>query len=70
VQCNTQSGIINDFEKHFSDTGLYHQAFKENIMQVNQQEPSAAFATAYLQQANTFIAFAKEWREKAVSAAF
>jgi sulfite reductase (ferredoxin) len=69
VQCNTQSGIINDFEKHFSDTGLYHQAFKESIMQVNQQEPSAAFATSYLQQANAFIAFAKEWREKTVNAA-
>jgi sulfite reductase (ferredoxin) len=69
VQCNTQSGIINDFEKHFSATGLYPQAFKESIMQVNEQEPSNTFATAYLQQATAFVAFAKAWREKAVNEA-
>jgi sulfite reductase (ferredoxin) len=69
VQCNTQSGIINDFEKHFSATGLYPQAFKESIMQLNEQEPSNTFATAYLQQANAFVAFAKAWREKAVNEA-
>ncbi|MFM2337810.1 MAG: hypothetical protein RL115_1003 [Bacteroidota bacterium] len=69
VQCNTQSGIINDFEKHFSATGLYPQAFKESIMQVNELEPSNTFATAYLQQATAFVAFAKAWREKAVNEA-
>lgn len=68
VQCNTQHGILNDFDKHFTDTGLYStsSAFKTEVLRMNDIEPSAAFANEYLQQANDFVAYAKQFREQLV----
>ncbi|TAH00257.1 MAG: HEPN domain-containing protein [Sphingobacteriales bacterium] len=68
VQCNTQHGILNDFDKHFTATGLYTAtaSFKENAMRINDLEPSAAFANEYLLQATEFIAFAKAFRQQQV----
>jgi sulfite reductase (ferredoxin) len=68
VQCNTQHGILKDFDTHFTQQGLYTTtgSFKEAVMQMNQVEPSEGFALSYLQQAKDFVAFAKQYREQVV----
>jgi sulfite reductase (ferredoxin) len=70
VQCNTQHGIVNDFEKHFVEKGLYstNASFKEMVLQINKTEPSESFGREYLQQAKEFAEFAKKFREQAVLA--
>jgi sulfite reductase (ferredoxin) len=70
VQCNTQHGILNDFDKHFTEKALYTEAtsFKAQVMRMNDAEPSETFALNYLLQAKAFVEFAKEYREKAVLA--
>lgn len=68
VQCNTQHGILNDFDKHVTAAGLYTIApsFKDYVMRMNDAEPSEKFATEYLQQAKDFIGFSKQFREQLV----
>jgi len=68
VQCNTQHGILKDFDTHFTQQGLYTttSSFKDAVMQINQVEPSEEFALSYLHQAKDFVAFAKQHREQAV----
>ncbi len=68
VQCNTQYGILNDFDKHFTEAGFYTSAasFKGNVLRMNDTEPSEAFANEYLQQAKEFITYAKELRNTLV----
>ena len=68
VHCNTQIGILNDFDTHFTAKGLYKEngSFKQEVMRMNETTPSAAFAAEFIQQALDFIQFAKSWREKTV----
>jgi len=68
VQCNTQAGILKDFDIHFTQNGLYTESnsFKESVLQMNDSEPSEGFATSYLQQAKNFVAYAKNFREQLV----
>ena len=69
VQCNTQHGILKDFDTHFSDKGLYIPgSFKTTVMYMNDVSPSETFAKEYLQQAKKFIEFAKVFREQTVLA--
>ncbi|WP_407526622.1 nitrite/sulfite reductase [Lacibacter sp. MH-610] len=69
VQCNTQHGILNDFDKHFTANGLFTEAesFKAAVMRMNDIPPSEAFAKEYLQQAIDFTAYAKQLREKLIA---
>lgn len=64
IHCNTQVGILNDFDTHFTLKGLYsqHESFKELVLQINKNEPSETFAKNYLAQANAFIDFAKTYK--------
>lgn len=68
VHCNTQIGILSDFDTHFTAKGLYKEngSFKQDVLRMNESTPSAPFATSYIQQALDFIQFAKSWREKTV----
>lgn len=68
VQCNTQAGILKDFDTHFIQKGLcaIYSSFKETVLRMNETEPSEEFALSYLQQAKDFIVFARQWREQAV----
>src|SRR5688572_15139871 len=52
IQCNTQHGILNDFDKHFVEKGLYPTggSFKEAVLEINKIEPSEAFAQEYLKK--------------------
>lgn len=70
VQCNTQHGILKDFDTHFTEKGLYAEtkSFKAAAMRINEEAPSEKFALRFLQQAKNFIVFAKQWREEAVLA--
>lgn len=70
VHCNTQIGILKDFDTHFTATGVYTKtaSFKEEVLRMNEHAPSAEFARAYIQQALDFIGFAKNWREVTVNA--
>ncbi len=56
VNCNSQHGIIKDFETHAVQTGLVTLAsdFKTFALQINANEPSEVFARTYLQDAVTF----------------
>jgi len=68
VHCNTQGGILRDFDTNFTQKGLYtgNESFAELVLQINKNEPSAAFANSYLLQAKDFIEFATEFKEQAV----
>ena len=69
VQCNTQHGILKDFDIYFSEKGLYPSGnFKTSVLRMNDIPPSEAFAKEYLQQAKEFIEFAKVFRDQAVLA--
>src|SRR6266487_2598421 len=68
VQCNTQAGILKDFDVHFTQNGLYTESnsFKETVLQMNNEKPCEEFAISYLQKAKDFVAFAKQYREQTV----
>jgi sulfite reductase (ferredoxin) len=70
VQCNTQHGILKDFDTHFVQKGLYteYASFKDAVMRMNDAEPTEAFAREYLQQSREFAEFAKKFREQAILA--
>ncbi len=56
IACNTQNGIINDFDKHFVQTGVVSLPtdFRTLVLQINQNEPDKSFATSYLAEALAF----------------
>ena len=68
VQCNTQAGILKDFDIHFTQNGSYTESnsLKETVLQMNDSEPTEEFANGYLQLAKNFVAFAKNFREQLV----
>jgi sulfite reductase (ferredoxin) len=57
INCNTQHGIISDFDKHAVQTGLVPLSgdFKTLVMQINANEPGEAFARKYLGEATDFL---------------
>lgn len=66
VPTNTQHGIINDFEKHFSgslESSLIRN-FKETVLQINRIAPSAEFAGKYFYEARNFLDSVKVLREE------
>jgi sulfite reductase (ferredoxin) len=65
VMCNTQIGIINDFDKHYVSKGLFTFTpdFKTFILRINENEPTKQFAEAYLNDAIQFVQAAKQYRE-------
>jgi sulfite reductase (ferredoxin) len=70
VQCNTQHGILKDFDTHFVQKGLYtkYVSFKDAVMKMNDAEPSEAFAKSYLRESKEFAEFARSFREQAILA--
>lgn len=67
VQCNTQHGILKDFDTHFVDKGIYPISdFKSSVMRMNESAPSEEFAIGYLDQAKEFVQFANSFREQSV----
>ncbi|HVZ56307.1 MAG TPA: hypothetical protein VG870_06575 [Chitinophagaceae bacterium] len=68
VQCNTQTGILRDFDLHFVQKGLTTdgQPFQEQVLQINRNEPTESFARAYFEEALRFTRWARQFRESLV----
>ncbi len=61
VSCNTQHGIISEFDKHFTEK--FGGNFKEQVLQINQNEPSQTFALDYISASENFLQNVMEFRE-------
>lgn len=71
INCNTQIGMINDFEEHIIKKGIVSIAgdsFAEQVFRINTNEPSKAFATSYLDEATAFLAHITAHRSKQAQA--
>lgn len=68
VKPSTQIQTLNDFQQHFIKTGAFTftDDFKEYVLRINKNEPSAEFANEFLSDAKRFIegAFAHRGAEK------
>ena len=64
VHCNTQSGIIADFDKNLEEkfSSFEISNFADFILQINKYEPSKEFAQSYYSEVNNFISKAKDFR--------
>jgi sulfite reductase (ferredoxin) len=64
VQCNTQSGILTDFDKHFVENGVFDfpLTFKAQVMQINQEHAGQLFAAKYVNELNCFLKEVKRFR--------
>ncbi|SDD29201.1 sulfite reductase (ferredoxin) [Mucilaginibacter pineti] len=69
VNSSTHAGIIREFDAQYVDKGEFdiEGSFNDLILQINQNEPSEEFATAYLAQATEFLGKSKAKREALVS---
>ena len=73
VKCNTHSGIIADFDKHYIEEGDFKleggfKTFADLVYQIQGNEPKAEFAQKYLAQAEAFFANVVATREAQVKA--
>ncbi|MDX2188568.1 MAG: nitrite reductase [Bacteroidota bacterium] len=70
ISCNSQHGIMGEFEKAFVETGEAPQinSFKDLVLAINKNEPSESFAKSYFEEAKAFLSFAYEYRKKAANA--
>jgi sulfite reductase (ferredoxin) len=68
INVGTQIGIINEFDKQYVATGEFKLmgTFSDLVLQINKNEPSEEFATAYLKQAEAFLVSVKVKREALV----
>jgi len=66
VKCNTQSGIIQDFDTNFVSEGIFEFSpdFKTEVLQINQQEPGEEFANQYIGKALLFLQQATTYRQQ------
>ncbi|TAF76109.1 MAG: HEPN domain-containing protein [Bacteroidetes bacterium] len=67
VSTNSQHGIMGDFDRNFVDNGeiSFGKSFKELVLAINKNEPTADFAVAYFAEAKNFLNTAFEIRKKA-----
>jgi len=70
VNCNTQIGIINDFEEHLVKSGKFFLAsgsFSKQLLRMSEHEPTKEFAAEFLTEAKEFVAKIKEFRNKVMN---
>ena len=70
VQVSTQNAVITKFDEQYVQTGdfdLQAESFSALVLQINQHEPSEAFAKAYAQQALSFLETASLFRQSIAS---
>lgn len=62
--CNTQIGIIDDFEKLFVEPGkiLFEGSFAETVLSINKNEPTTSFADEFYGKASHFLKSVKKYR--------
>jgi len=68
INVGTQIGIIKEFDAQYVDKGEFNldETFNDLVLQINKNEPSEEFATAYRKQAEAFLASVKVKREALV----
>lgn len=68
VNSSTQVGVIREFDAQYVEKGEFELSgsFNDLVLQINQNEPSKEFATAYLAQATEFLSKSKDKREALV----
>ena len=68
VSTSTQAAVIREFDANYVDKGEFdiRGSFNDLVLQINQHEPSAEFAAAYLAQATEFLDKSKAKREALV----
>jgi len=68
INSSTQAGIIREFDTNFVATGEIelNTSFNDLVLQINQNEPSEQFATAYKAEATDFFDLVKAKREALV----
>lgn len=64
IQCNTQVGIIRDFNEKLVNTAIFQlgEDFEELVYQINKNEPDENFAVKYLNDATAFLEKVKAFR--------
>ncbi len=56
IRPSSQIQVIQDFEKEYGDSSLQAaKGFKEFVLQINKQEPTAEFALTYLEEVKEFL---------------
>ena len=65
AKCNTQIGIINDFQTHFVEKGIFQfeTDFVNHVLRFKKSTPSETFAENYLNEANLFFQQVLAFRE-------
>ena len=68
INSSTQTGIIKEFDNNYINTGeiKLDSSFSDLVLEINKNEPSQEFATAYLQKATDFLTLVKAKREELV----
>jgi sulfite reductase (ferredoxin) len=69
VACNTQIGMLNDFDKNLVDTNKFTvtgTSFAAQVLSMSEQEPTKAFADKYLSEVDTFVQQIKKYRAAAL----
>ena len=66
VTVSNQTAVINKFDENFVSTGEFAvdaETFSALVLQINQQEPSEAFANQYVAEAERFLTAATTYRQ-------
>lgn len=61
INSSTQHGVISEFDKSFGEE--FGINFREQVLQINQNEPSQVFAIDYISESESFLKDAITWRE-------
>ncbi|MDB5273160.1 MAG: cysI [Chitinophagaceae bacterium] len=69
INCNTQIGIINDFDKYMVQAGKisFNGSFAEELLSINKHTPTKDFATQFLSKALIFVDQIKSFRKDTVA---
>ena len=66
VTVSNQTAVINKFDENFVSTGEFAvdaETFSALVLQINQQEPTEAFANQYVAEAERFLTAATKYRQ-------
>lgn len=69
ISCNSQHGVINDFDKNF--VAKYHfyneeGTFKALVLSINKNEPTETFARYFVEEAQQFLQNVKDHRAQSL----
>lgn len=65
IRCNTQQGILTDFDTHLGTVYgfLETQPFSERVLRINKEKADASFAGTYLEEMKTILTLLKQRHE-------